>query len=226
MKNKLLCILLILVLLLCACSKSPTEELYNNEVTEELYNYEVTEEPFESMEVLHSYNTYKTHSTEQELFDAAEMVFIGMPLDTFTDGEVHYYDLNANEVDKDSDQIFYYMTVRDIKVLEMIKGDSTLKTVAVADEAAVKEFKDGTKKIVGLPSDCSISKKNVKYVYYLMPALPDSMDFYFCIYDGGLVNIDGLDQKVNNSNWKLKETQARFSAQFEKYDRSLELSNK
>ena len=215
--KKILCVLLILALLLCACSKAPSQELYN---------YEVTAEPFESMEILPSYNTYETHSTEQELFDAAEMVFIGMPLDTFTDGEVHYYDRDTNEVGKDSDEIFYYMTVRNIKVLEMIKGDSTLETVAVADEAAVKEFEGGTQKIVGLPSDCSISKKNVKYVYYLMPALPDSMDFYFCMYDGGLVNIDGLDERVNKSNWKLEETKARFDAQFKKYDRSSELKVK
>ncbi|MBQ8605537.1 MAG: hypothetical protein IJ408_02270 [Clostridia bacterium] len=218
MKKRIFCLsLAVLILLSCSCSSAPKEELYN---------YEVTEEPFESMEVIGTSLNYKMHVNEQDLFEDSELVFIGMPLDTFTDGQVRYFNRDAKEVDKDSDEILYRYTVRDIKVIEMIKGDSTLETVRVADEAVVEEIQDGNKIIVGLPSDCSIAKKNVKYVYYLMPALPEEMDFYFCQYDGGLANIDGLDERVNASNWRLSETKARFSEQFVKYDRSAELEAK
>ncbi len=223
MKNKVICFFLIITtVLLCSCQNKTEAETKQDE----LYNYEVTEEPFEKMQIHYSLATFETHATEEELFEAAEMVFVGMPLDTFTDGDLRYFDRNANEVKKDSNEIFSYMTVRNIKVIEMIKGDSTLETVAVADEAGIKEFEDGSKAIVGLPSTSFIAKKNVKYVYYLMPALPEDMDFYFCMYDGGLVNIDGLDKKVDSNNWKLSETKARLESQFKKYDRSKELLEK
>ena len=218
MKKRIICLFLICLLLLtCGCAKTPTEELYN---------YEVTAEPFESMEIRNSYADYISHKDEQELFEKSDMVFIGMPLETFTDGKARYFDRNAKEVDKNSSEIFYHFTVRDIKVLEMIKGDSDIQTVPVAEYAAVKEYEDGIKRIVGLPVGCSIAKKNVKYVYYVTRGLPEEMNFYFTAWDGGLANIDGLHTEVDANNYKLEETKARLTSQFEKYDRSAELKTK
>ena len=229
MKKKILCLALCFILILsCACSKAPDNKTDTKpqEKTAELYNYEVTEEPFESMEILPSTMTHKTYANEQELFEASEMVFIGMPLDTFTDGEQHYYNYDMEEIDKDSEeQAFFYCTTRDIKVIEMIKGDKSLKTVSVADEAVVKEDENSNQKILGLPMGCRIAKKNAKYIYYLTPALPESMDFYFIDYDSGLINIDGLDSKVGRAD-RVLAAKERLPEQFEKYDRSAELAAK
>ncbi|MBQ8605542.1 MAG: hypothetical protein IJ408_02295 [Clostridia bacterium] len=218
MKKRIFCLsLAVLLLISCACSKSPKKELYN---------YEVTDEPFESMEISYTHATYLTHENEQELYDKADLVFIGMPVDTFTDGKARYFDRDLNEVTENSEDILYRYTTRDIKVLEMIKGDSSLETVRVADRAAVKTYEDGSTKILGLPNNTHIAKKNVKYVYYVYHALGEQMDFYFTAYDGGLVNLDGLDEKVDLGNHKLADTKARFSRQFIKYDRSAELETK
>lgn len=192
---------------------------------EDLFNYEVTDEPFEQMEIRRAVTSHKTYANEQELFDAAEMVFIGMPLETFTDGDMRYYDFENEEVDKNSDEeVFFRCTVRNIKVLEMLKGDKTLETVAVADRAAIDDI-NGTQAILGLPSSDRIAKKNVKYIYYLIPALPDSMDFYFIAYDSGLINIDGLDSSVGRAD-RVLAAKEKYSEYFEKYDRSSEPQTK
>ena len=229
MKKKILCLALCFILILsCACSKAPDNktDAKPQEKTAELYNYEATEEPFESMEIRNSYATYKTYDNEQDLFEASDMVFIGMPTDTFTDGEEHYYNVNNDEVDKESDEtIFFYCTLRDIKVIEMLKGDKSLETVSVADRAVVKEENDGSKTIIGLPTGNSIAKKNVKYVYYVKRAVPENMNFYFAAHDEGLINIDGLDSKVGRAD-RVLAAKERLPEQFEKYDRSSELAVK
>ena len=228
MKKRIIALILCVILLpSCACSKAPTTKTNEKpqEPKEELYNYEVTDEPFESMEISFSHTTHKTYANEQELFDAAEMVFIGMPLETFTDGDMRYYDSNMKEIEKNSNEkAFYYCTVRNIKIVEMLKGDKSLDTVSVADEAVVKE-ENGKKSIIGLPTSCQIAKKNVKYIYYLIPSIPDSMDFYFTSYDSGLINIDGLDSDVGRAD-RMLEAKERLPEQFEKYDRSSELETK
>ena len=227
MKNRLLALILCMILLLsCACAKESDAKKEQTDVQkkEELYNYEVTDEPFESMEIQHSLLDYISFENEQALFEAADMVFIGMPLDTFTDGEERYYDVNLQEL-KGVEGSTYRYTVRDIKVIEMLKGDKSLDTVSVADDAVVKEMYDGKQVIDGLCENSHIAKKNVKYIYYLVKSNSEEMDFYFTAYDGGLINIDGLDSKVGRAD-RVLAAKERLPEQFEKYDRSAELAAK
>ena len=117
MKNKktILCLLIIFVLVLTSACSKPQQN-------EELYNYEVTTEPFESLPIVNSSANYPTYDTEKELFDNSEIVLIGMPIETFTDGDQHFYDIDANEVDKNSNvRIFHKITTRNIKII----NDST-----------------------------------------------------------------------------------------------------
>ena len=227
MKNRLLALILCMILLLsCACAKESDAKKEQTDVQkkEELYNYEVTDEPFESMEIQHSLLDYISFENEQALFEAADMVFIGMPLDTFTDGEERYYDVNLQELQGVEGSTYRY-TVRDIKVIEMLKGDKSLDTVSVADDAVVKEMYDGKQVIDGLCENSHIAKKNVKYIYYLVKSNSEEMDFYFTAYDEGLINIDGLDSKVGRAD-RVLAAKERLPEQFEKYDRSAELAAK
>ena len=221
-------VIIFIVLFTNSCSK-PQQADQGSYDTDELYNYEVTSEPFESMQILKSYADYKTYDTESELFETSDIVFIGMPIETFTDGEEHYYNLNGIEISKNSsEKIGSYCTVRNIKVLKMIKGDSNLNTIKIAENAVCKTYEDGTTRIIGLPDNTIITKKNSKYIYYANKAAQDNMDFYVPRSDQGVVNIDGLDTNSFSkvSSQRLSEVKSRFAADFAKYDRSNELTAK
>ena len=56
------------------------------------------------MQILKSYADYKTYNTEAEFFETSDIVFIGMPIETFTDGEEHYYNLDGIEISKNSSE--------------------------------------------------------------------------------------------------------------------------
>lgn len=218
--------LIFVLLFTCGCQKQHVE---NKPDPEELYNYEVTAEPFEEMEIINSYADYLTCDSEDELFKTSEMVFIGMPTETFTDGKEILYNFNGEEIPKGSDdKIFNFVTVRNVKVLKMLKGDNSLKEIKVAEEAMQQTDLNGVVRIIGLPDYASIAKKSVKYLYYVDKAAQKNMDFYVINPDRGLVNIDGLDSKTNNKvgNTRLNEVKTRFAAEFEKYDRSSELAAK
>ena len=227
-KKSVFCLAIISILIFTSsCSKQQPEQ--KNVDTDELYNYEVTEEPFESMQILKSYANYKTYDTESELFETSDIIFIGMPIETFTDGEEHYYNLNGIEISENSsEKIGSYCTVRNIKVLKMIKGDSNLNTIKIAENAVCKTYEDGTTRIIGLPDNTIITKKNSKYIYYANKAAQDNMDFYVPRSDQGVVNIDGLDTNSFSkvSSQRLSEVKSRFAADFAKYDRSNELTAK
>ena len=224
MKNKktILCLLIIFVLVLTSACSKPQQN-------EELYNYEVTTEPFESLPIVNSSANYPTYDTEKELFDNSEIVLIGMPLETFTDGDQHFYDIDANEVDKNSNvRIFHKITTRNIKIVKVLKGDIKSDSVEIAENAIVETDQVGNNYIYGLPDSSFISKKNVKYIYYLNKGNGDGAKFYFPRSDQGVINIDGLDVNSRSvvSEQRLNEVKTRFSTDFAKYDRSDELTAK
>ena len=228
-KKSVFCLAIVFILIFTSSCSKPQQTDQESYDTDELYNYEVTEEPFESMQILKSYANYKTYDTESELFETSDIIFIGMPIETFTDGEEHYYNLNGIEISKNSsEKIGSYCTVRNIKVLKMIKGDSNLNTIKIAENAVCKTYEDGTTRIIGLPDNTIITKKNSKYIYYANKAAQDNMDFYVPRSDQGVVNIDGLDTNSFSkiSSQRLSEVKSRFSADFAKYDRSNELAIK
>ncbi|MBP3479975.1 MAG: hypothetical protein J6K66_00020 [Clostridia bacterium] len=231
MKNNKLffCLIIISVLLFTSsCSKSQQADQRNSD-TDELYNYEVTEEPFESMQILKSYADYKTYNTEAEFFETSDIVFIGMPIETFTDGEEHYYNLDGIEISKNSsEKIGSYCTVRNIKVLKVLKGEWSEETIKIAEKAVCKTYEDGTERIIGLPDNSIITKKNSKYIYYANKAAQDNMDFYIARPDQGVINIDGLDTNSFSkvSTQRLSEVKSRFASDFAKYDRTDELAAK
>ena len=228
-KKSVFCLFIISILIFTSSCSKPQQSDQNNSNTEELYNYEVTSEPFESMPIVNSYANYVTYADSDEMFDKAEIVLIGMPIETFTDGEERYFDSENNEVEKDSGvKIFHGFTVRDIKVLKVLKGNFSDKTIKVADYAVIKTDLQNNNYISGLPEGQYIAKKNVKYIYYLTKSLTKNSDFYFTLPDQGLINIDGLDTNSFSkvSSQRLSEVKSRFSSDFAKYDRSNELTTK
>lgn len=213
MKRVISIILILILLFSCSCNK------------QEFYNYEVTAEPFESMEIINFYTDHETYSSEQQLYDDSDLVFVGMPIETFTDGEEVYYTFNGEKVEKDSkDKIIDYYTLRDVQIVELIKGDVNTDVIKVADRAVVKENENNEQIIVGLPTSSSIAKKNVKYIYYAYKARGD--EYYFVNLDQGLVNVDNLDKKTNEkiSEERQNQIKEKFFSKFEKYDRSHEVS--
>ena len=227
MKKRILSLALALVLLFaCGCQKQSAN---NNSNPEELFNYEVTHEPFEDMEICYSCIDYLTCDSEAELFEASDMVFIGMPTETFTDGEGIPFNVRGERIPEGSDEgIAFAFTVRNVKVLKMLKGDDSVKEVKVGEDAFKQINSDGSVRITELPYNHSIAKKNAKYIYYVDKTIQKNMDFYTINIDRGLVNIDGLDVKTNYTvgNTRLNEVKTRFAAEFEKYDRSSELAAK
>ena len=219
-KKSVFCLAIVFILIFTSSCSKPQQADQGSYDTDELYNYEVTSEPFESMQILKSYADYKTYDTESELFETSDIVF---------NGEEHYYNLNGIEISKNSsEKIGSYCTVRNIKVLKMIKGDSNLNTIKIAENAVCKTYEDGTTRIIGLPDNTIITKKNSKYIYYANKAAQDNMDFYVPRSDQGVVNIDGLDTNSFSkvSSQRLSEVKSRFAADFAKYDRSNELTAK
>ena len=97
-KKSVFCLAIISILIFTSSCSKPQQSNKNNCNTEELYNYEVTSEPFESMPVIGSSANYPTFDTEKGLFDDSELVIIGMPVETFTEGTQRFYDINGNEV--------------------------------------------------------------------------------------------------------------------------------
>ena len=231
MKNKksAFCLVIISVLLLTSsCSKSQQPKQESDDANG-LYNYEVTSEPFESLPIVNSSTNYPTYDTEKELFDNSEIVLIGMPIETFTDGDQHFYDIDANEVDKNSNvRIFHKITTRNIKIIKVLKGDIKSDSVEIAENAIVETDQVGNNYIYGLPDSNFISKKNVKYIYYLNKGNGDGSKFYFPRSDQGVINIDGLDTNSFSkvSTQRLDEVKSRFAAEFAEYDRSDELTAK
>ena len=115
-KKSVFCLFIISILIFTSSCSKPQQSDQNNSNTEELYNYEVTSEPFESMPIVNSYANYVTYADSDEMFDKAEIVLIGMPIETFTDGEERFFDSENNEVEKDSGvKIFHRSTIRNIK---------------------------------------------------------------------------------------------------------------
>ena len=228
-KKSVFCLAIISILIFTSSCSKPQQSNQNNSNTEELYNYEITSEPFESMPIVNSYANHVTYNNADEMFDGAEIVIIGMPVETFTDGEERFFDSENNEVEKDSGvKIFHRSTIRNIKVLKVIKGEWTEETIKIAEKAVTKTDEKGNKYISGLPEGQYIAKKNVKYIYYLTKSLTKNADFYFTLPDQGLINIDGLDTNSFSkvSSQRLNEVKSRFSADFAKYDRSNELTAK
>ena len=228
-KKSVFCLTIISILIFTSSCSKPQQSNQNNSNTEELYNYEVTSEPFESMPVIGSSANYPTFDTEKGLFDDSELVIIGMPVETFTEGTQRFYDINGNEVkNNESAQIIHRITTRNIKIIKVLKGDINSDSVEIAENAIVQTDQVGNNYIYGLPDSSFISKKNVKYIYYLNKAAQDNMDFYVPRSDQGVVNIDGLDTNSFSkvSSQRLSEVKSRFAADFAKYDRSNELTAK
>ena len=217
--------LIVLIFSCFSCNKPVDNEGLNNNENE--YNLPVEKEEFENLDVAYSHTTHMTYRTEQELYDDSDYVFIGMPTDTFTECETIYYDAWGNHVKpEDNVRIADYSTLRNVKIIEMIKGELDSDTIKVADMAAVVTKEDNSRKIVGLPSGTFIQKKNVKYIYYVKKANDKQVDYYFASMDDGLLNIDGLHTSVNegiDEYFKMPEMQKKYADKFEKYDRSSEV---
>lgn len=190
------------------------------------YNLPVEKEPFEDMDIVNSLTTHITFNSESEIYDDSELVFIGMPVDTFTEGKQYYFNLNGENVSPDSgDFITGRITIRNVKIVEMIKGDYPSDIIKIADRGVTKTYDTGKTQIIDVPSGSSIEKKNVKYIFYVTKSGVPENDYYYPRLDDGVINIDMLHPEMNNtvSVQRLNQVKERFASQFKKYDRSAEL---
>ena len=118
-----------------------------------------------------------------------------------------------------------FSTLRELTVLEVLKGDNVGETITYANMAISGVDDDGTEIIMWLPEYAFIQKQNVKYIFYLKESTRKD-GIYNAVPDQGVINIDGLD--INGSRGKFvteeryDEVKARFGQYFEKYDRSAE----
>ena len=178
------------------------------------------------MDIVNSLTTHITFNSESEIYDDSELVFIGMPVDTFTEGKQYYFNLNGENVSPDSgDFITERITIRNVKIVEMIKGDYPSDIIKIADRGVTKTNDTGKTQIIDVPSGSSIEKKNVKYIFYVTKSGVAENDYYYPRLDDGVINIDMLHPEMNNtvSVQRLNQVKERFASQFKKYDRSAEL---
>ena len=220
--KKYISVILILAMLM-GISSCSADTAKKPEIPE--YNLEVTHEKFEDMPVVSASGSYLGYESESEMYDSCDYVVVGMLKDTFTDGVPKRYGLYGQEVQEGSGEIAASVaTLRELTVLEVLKGDNVGETITYAD-MAISGVDDGTEIIQWLPENKFIQKQNVKYIFYLNESSRKDSTFY-SDPDQGVINIDGLD--INGSRGKFvteeryDEVKARFGQYFEKYDRSAE----
>ena len=179
------------------------------------------------MPVVNSDNSIYGFENESEMYDSCDYVVVGMLKDTFTDGVPKRYGLYGQGVQEGSGEMAASVaTLRELTVLEVLKGDNVGETITYADMAISGVDDDGTEIIQWLPENKFIQKQNVKYIFYLNESSRKDSTFY-SDPDQGVINIDGLD--INGSRGKFvteeryDEVKARFGQYFEKYDRSAEI---
>lgn len=221
--KKYISVILILAMLM-GISSCSADTAKKPEIPE--YNLEVTHEKFEDMPVVNSDNSIYGFENESEMYDSCDYVVVGMLKDTFTDGVPKRYGLYGQEVQEGSGEIAASVaTLRELTVLEVLKGDNVGETITYADMAISGVDDDGTEIIQWLPENEFIQKQNVKYIFYLSESTRKD-GTYYAASDQGVINIDGLD--INGSRGKFvteeryDEVKARFGQYFEKYDRSAE----
>ena len=222
--KKYISVILILAMLM-GISSCSADTAKKPEIPE--YNLEVTHEKFEDMPVVNSDNSIYGFENESEMYDSCDYVVVGMLKDTFTDGVPKRYGLYGQEVQEGSGEMAASVaTLRELTVLEVLKGDNVGETITYADMAISGVDDDGTEIIQWLPENKFIQKQNVKYIFYLNESSRKDSTFY-SDPDQGVINIDGLD--INGSRGKFvteeryDEVKARFGQYFEKYDRSAEI---
>ena len=221
--KKYISVILILAMLM-GISSCSTETAKKPEIPE--YNLEVTHEKFEDMPVVSASGSYLGYENESEMYDSCDLVVIGMLDETFTDGNGRRHGLNGEILaDGSTEMVACVSTLRNMTVLEVLKGENVGETLKFANSAISGVDDDGTEIILWLPENEFIQKKNVKYVFYLNEASRKD-GVYYAASDQGVINIDGLD--INGSRGKFvteeryDEVKARFGQYFEKYDRSAE----
>ena len=226
--KKYISLILICVILfsLGSCNKDNTDTPQVSEVPD--YNLEVGHEKFEDMPVVNSSSSYLGFESESELYDDCDYVVVGMLTDTFTDGVPKKYGLYGQEVqDGSGEMVASFATLRQLTVLDVLKGENVGETITFANPAISGVGDDGTDIIMWLPESSFIQKQNVKYIFYLNESTRED-GTYYAVRDQGVINIDGLDENGSRGKYVTEErydqVKARFGEYFEKYDRSSELT--
>lgn len=189
--KKLFLILTVVLLLLSACK--PTEQPVTKAPDTDLV---VGDEDFEKIlekSTVIITTCGITYPDEQSYIDMSDIVIVGYPVNTFTDEPKQYYDRERNEVGPNG---AWYTpdTIRQIKVLDVLKGENVPKTVNLQVTEVLVAKDDGTCAIEEL-GDTFIQKQNVKYIFYLKEwSTYNGEKTYRSVVSGG-VNIDGLHQK-------------------------------
>mgnify|MGYP001148145445 CR=1 FL=1 len=163
--KKYISVILILAMLM-GISSCSADTAKKPEIPE--YNLEVTHEKFEDMPVVNSDNSIYGFENESEMYDSCDYVVVGMLKDTFTDGVPKRYGLYGQEVQEGSGEMAASVaTLRELTVLEVLKGDNVGETITFANPAINGVDDDGTEIILWLPEYAFIQKQNVKYIFYL-----------------------------------------------------------
>lgn len=228
--SRISALIIVVALLVTACSKpektKPTvDDTADNDT---VINLEVGPEPFESMSTSRYSYQYKKFESEQQMFDESDLVIVGMPVNTLTEDTRMYYS-DDSPLLSESGEWNKACTVRDIKVLEILKGSDKDEIIKLIYRAGlVDEYMFGTAYFLGTPKDEPISKKNVKYIYYLKLDLDSGAKRYRVTGKESTINVDGLHAQTFNylSGTIVSQVMWKYADIFEKYDRSAELAAK
>ena len=166
---------------------------------------------------------YTRYNSEQELSDASDLVFVGMPVKTSNESEWLSSKHNAVEplegVPKlTNDHYINSYLNREVLVLEVLKGEYDERIIALAQYNA-NQKDDNENANVWLGPSNTADCKNAKYIYYVKKT-NEYFDCYLVSLDYGRVNVDGLDKESYYDSDRVKEVRDKFPEIFEKYDRT------
>lgn len=163
--------------------------------------------------------TYTRYNSEQELYDASDLVFVGMPVQTLNPlNNVGVSDTIKEKFNLSEDYYLSHAIKRDVMVLEVLKGDYDSSIIPLVHyEAFVRNSENRLYLGIG-PAD-TVDCKNAKYIYYVTKEDQYKAP-YLVSLDYGRVNVDGLDKESYYDSERVKEVRDKFPEIFEKYDRT------
>ena len=101
--------------------------------------------------------------------------------------------LLAAPLGKKSEMVSCFSTLRQLTVLDVLKGEDVGETITYANMGISMSGDDGNEVIMWLPENEFIQKQNVKYIFYLSESTRED-GTYYAASDQGVINIDGLDE--------------------------------
>ena len=166
---------------------------------------------------------YPEYDDVDKYISDADLVIIGYPENTFTDEQKAPYS-REGKFAGEGEEWYTLDTIRKIRVLDVLKGDTNLKNINLHVKEATMPQEDGSIKIEDTSEFHFIQKQNVKYMFILSKSAEyNGEPTYYATFDS-VINVDGLHTESLDEVTAefFKGVMDKYAEYFEKYNRSAE----